>query len=113
MTIYHKTTWNCDHPNKQDFIALTNQGEEIIKPYIEAGYTPAVSNYWNPPWFDSNFPPSGQVTRFRIWNDLEQCQNFCNEMNTLRASDPLRASIQSELTAHDDTDNDSVFAAQP
>jgi hypothetical protein len=101
MTVYHRLVWNFNEIPK-DIYSVAADTQKVLQPYVDAGYTNFDEDgYWDPPSPDA-IPKYGIRTRFRRWNNLEQCQKYVDELNSLRKMDSVRALILSEATVHND-----------
>ena len=102
MPLYHKVTWNFDEL-PQAVIGIGRELEQLLKPYYDSQCTFVEDSYWDPPWKTTNQPPqSGVYTRYRLWNNLESCKQFVNQVNQLRQNDPYLQNVISEATVHQD-----------
>ena len=101
MAIYHKLTWNFDELPQELKHVSENLGH-LLTPYYESARTLREDSYWDPDWIQNQLPASGKYTRYRLWNNLDACKQFVNQINELRLKDSYLQNIISEATIHQD-----------
>ena len=97
MTIYHEVALNYELPGP-DINHAATIGQQIMQPYIDAGYCSNQRNLWD---WNGNLMPNGQpdgpgiYKARRVWTDQTQAEGCCYQLEQARLNDPIVAQYAS------------------